>query len=155
MLNGNDILAIIKKAAVEAVNEGDPTRVIYGKITGVDEESGKVLGVQIDEDLEFDEEQTELKFDTPREYQKRTVKVKHPIIAELRKLFEEINTSTACREVFSGTYELCKDEGCEDDELMVTLKDFLKEGDPIIITQAQGGQKFTISGRLKNDTGDE
>lgn len=155
MLNGNDILAIIKKAAVEAVNEGDPTRVIYGKVTGVDEENGKVLGVYIDKELEFDEEQTELKFDTPREYQKRTVKVKHPIIAELRKLFEEINTSEACRKVFSETYDLCRDEKCEEDELMITVKDFLKEGDPIIITQAQGGQKFTISGRLKNDTGDE
>lgn len=155
MLNSNDILAIIKRAAVEAVNEGDPTRVIYGTITGVDEESGRVLGVRIDEDLDFDEEQTELKFDTPREYQKRSVKVKHPIVAELRKLFEEINTSAACRKVFSGTYELCKDENCEDDELLVTVKDFLREGDPIIITQAQGGQKFTISGRLKSDTGDE
>ncbi len=148
MLNGNDILTIIKKAAVEAVNEGDPTRVIYGTITGVEEENGKVLGVHVDDDLDFDEEQIELNFDTPREYQNRKVKVKHPLIAEVRKLFEEINTSEACREVFSGTYELCKDDGCEDDEMMVTVKDYLKEGDPVIITQAQGGQKFTISGRL-------
>ncbi len=155
MLDSNDILRTIKKAAKEAIEESDPTRVMYGTITEVDKETGKVLGVKIDQDFEFDEEQTELKFDTPREYAKRKVKVKHPIIAELRKLFKEINESEKCREVFTNTYELCEDADCEDDEILVTLKDFLKKGDGIIITQAQGGQKFTISGRLKNVTSDE
>lgn len=155
MLDARDIIAAVKRAAREAVEESDPTRVMYGVITEADKESGKVLGVKIDQQLEFDEEQTDLKFDTPAEYRKRKIKIKHPIIAELRKLFREINESEVCRQVFKEIYDLCEDEDCEEDELIVTVKDYLKKGDKVIITQAQGGQKFTISGRLHSDTGNE
>ncbi len=152
MLNSNDILRTIKQAACQAVEESDPTRLMYGTITGVDEKTGRILGVKIDQDLEFDEDQAELMIDTPSEYKERKMLIKHPLFAEIRKLFEEINTSEKCREVFSGTYELCRDDGCAEDEISVTIKDFLKVGDSVIITQAQGGQKFTISGRLGNDS---
>ena len=155
MLDAKDILAAVKRAAREAVEESDPTRVMYGEITEADEETGKVLGVKIDQQLEFDEEQTDLKFDTPAEYRERKVKIRHPMIAELRKLFREINESEKFREVFTETYDLCEDDGCAEDELIISMKDFLKKGDKVIITQAQGGQKFAISGRLDSGTGNE
>lgn len=136
MQSMNDFLKAVKKAAKEAVQESDPTTMVYGTVIEADEETGEVALIQIDQQWILDADQLII----PTTYKERTVekvKIKGNCIAQLH----------ACLTKCEIEYEL--DEGCEEDEALVdvTIKDFLKAGEPVIITRQQGGQKFIVTGR--------
>lgn len=136
MRSENDILKLIKAAAVAAVEENDPQTTVYGTVTEADPETGKIKAIQVDQQWIIDGDQIVL----PHEYQDREVKqvkVKGNCIAQLR----------ACLAKCEIEYEL--DEGCTEDEALVDieLKDYIKTGDKVAITRQQGGQKFVIAGR--------
>lgn len=140
LLSGNDIIKIIKQAAIEAVQEADPASVVYGTIAEADTETGEVALVKVDQQWEINGGQLVV----PRTYKERTIeqiKVKGSCIAQLHAVLDKLEIS----------YEL--DEDCEADEALVdvTIKDFLKEGDAVIITRQQGGQRFVITGRTNNE----
>lgn len=134
----NDIAKLIKQMAVEAVQEADPTSVVYGTVTEADPETGKVSAVQIDQQWIVNADQLVI----PHSYQKRIikkVKIKGECIAKLREALAKLEI------------EWEPEEECEEDEALVdvTIKDFLKSGDKVAITRQQGGQKFVVTGRTK------
>lgn len=140
MRSENDIMKIIKAAAISAVRESDPTTMVYGTVQEVDSETGAVAKVCVDQQWEIDGDQLVL----PRTYQKRKVekvKIKGNCIAQLHAALTALDIA----------YEL--DEDCADDEALVDveIKDFLKTGDAVIITREQGGQRFVITGRTNNE----
>lgn len=136
MRSENNLAAIIKQMAKAAVEESDPTSVIYGTIEEADAETGEVASVRIDQQWIADGEQVIV----PHSYKERTiekVKIKGNCLAQLR----------ACLAKLEIAYEL--DEGCAEDEALVdvTIKDFLKAGDKVAMVRKQGGQQLVISGR--------
>lgn len=139
MLSANDLIRIIKEAAVEAVRENDPADVHYGTIEEADPETGKVGTVRIDEQWELDADQVV----TPAAYHERTVKkikVKGDLIGALYYFLKK------------NGIDVQPPEGCGEDEALfdVTIKDFLQAGDAVIIMREQGGQRYVINGRVGN-----
>lgn len=136
MLSENNLARIIKKLAVDAVNEADPASVVYGTVAEVDSETGKVARIDVDQQWQIDGDQIVL----PSSYQERTVekvKVKGSIIALVYAIAEKAEV------------EFERDEGCAEDECLVdvTIKDYLKAGDAVVMTRQQGGQKVVVQGR--------
>lgn len=136
MLSENNLARVIKQLAKDAVEQDDPTSVVYGTVKGVNSETGDVSLVQVDQQWSIDGDQLVLP-SSFKEQNLEKVKVKGNIIALVKALLDESKVD----------YEW--DEGCADDECIVnvTVKDFLKEGDPVIITRQQGGQRFIVTGR--------
>lgn len=139
MLNEYDILRMIRQAAVEAVTQMDLSEVYYGEVAEADE--GEVSKIRIDEKWLIEDDQIIV----PHKYKEKTlkdVKIKHHVFADVRALqrLHEIEPP-----------EL--DEGCEEDEILadITIKDFIKTGDKVVLQREQGGQKFVIEHRSKTE----
>lgn len=136
MLSENNLAKTIKQLALDAVKQDDPTSIVYGTVKGVDSESGSVSRVQVDQQWSIDGDQLVLP-SSFKEQNLKSVKVKGSIIALVKALLD------------ASDIDYTWDADCADDECIVdvTVKDFLKEGDPVIITRQQGGQKFIVTGR--------
>ena len=130
-----DILRVIKEAAMEAVAQGNPSEVYYGMVTEAEE--GEVSHIRLDEKWELNKDQILV----PHKYKERKlkkVKLKHHVFADIRALqrLHEIEPPAL-------------DEDCAEDEILVdmTIKDFLKVGDKVVLQCEQGGQKFVVENR--------
>lgn len=136
----NDIVKYIQSIAVAAVTAMDPTSVVYGTVTEADEETGEVAALQVDQQFVIDADQLII----PNAYRERTIekiKIKGACIAKLREALAKLEIDWE------------PEEECEEDEALVdvTIKDFLKAGEPVILTRQQGGQKFIVTGRTYTD----
>lgn len=137
MRSENDITKLIQQIALAAVEQADPTSVVYGTVSEAEE--GVIGKIKVDQQWEIDGEQCVI----PQQFKERTiekVKVKGSIIELIRDVADKCEVA----------YEI--DEECERDETLVdvTTKDFLKVDDKVAITRQQGGQKFVIMGRTIN-----
>ena len=134
MLDAKDIIKIIKQCAIEAVKQADPQETYYGTV--IEAEEGVPTLIMSDQQWEIFDDQIVV----PQTYKERTleeVKVKSSVISDLRNVMDHLGLS----------YTI--DEDCGRDEALcaVTIKDFLKEGDKVILQRQQGGQSFLVTGR--------
>lgn len=132
MFDGNDLLEIIKKAAVEAVDAKKPTGLLFGKVI-----SDSPLKVLVEQKMILTMEQlvlcrnvtdfkTKISFDNPNVKQTFTI----------WNVPETIESSQS-KISFKSTIQ-------HD----ITIYNSLKTGDEVLLLRQQGGQKFIIVDRV-------
>lgn len=126
MFDGNDLLEIIKKAAVEAVDAKKPSGLLFGKVI-----SDSPLKVLVE--------------------QKMTLSMKQLVLCRNVTDFKVMMTVKHFTEDKGGgagdsSYETHKHEYKGKKEFLVHNK--LKTGDEVLLLRQQGGQKFIIVDRV-------
>lgn len=126
MFDGNDLLEIIKKAAVEAVDSKNPSGLLFGKVI-----SDSPLKVLVE--------------------QKMTLSMKQLVLCRNVTDFKVMMTVKHFTEDKGGgtgdsSYETHKHEYKGKKEFLVHNK--LKTGDEVLLLRQQGGQKFIIVDRV-------
>lgn len=132
MLNSSDFVKVIKKSAIEAVNNSKPADIFYGTVQSI-----SPLTIFIDQKLILSEKfliipesltdyETEISFDDP----------------SIKQVFttwnmEETSESTPSKISFK-----------EKIKHKITVYNSLKEGEKVILLRQQGGQKYMIVDRV-------
>ena len=132
MLNSSDFVKVIKKSAIEAVNNSKPADIFYGTVQSI-----SPLTIFIDQKLILSEKfliipesltdyETEISFDDP----------------SIKQVFttwdmEETSESTPSKISFK-----------EKIKHKITVYNSLKTGEKVILLRQQGGQKYMIVDRV-------
>lgn len=132
MLNSSDFVKVIKKSAIEAVNNSKPADIFYGTVQSI-----SPLTIFIDQKLILSEKfliipesltdyETEISFDNP----------------SIKQVFttwnmEETSESTPSKISFK-----------EKIKHKITVYNSLKEGEKVILLRQQGGQKYMVLDRV-------
>ncbi|MBS6062644.1 MAG: DUF2577 domain-containing protein [Peptostreptococcaceae bacterium] len=126
MFDGNDLLEIIKKAAVEAVDAKKPSGLLFGKVI-----SDSPLKVLVEQKMTLTMEQLVLC---------RNV-TDFKVMMTVKHFTEDKGGGTG-----DSSYETHKHEYKGKKEFLVHNK--LKTGDEVLLLRQQGGQKFIIVDRV-------
>lgn len=126
MFDGNDLLEIIKKAAVEAVDAKKPSGLLFGKVI-----SDSPLKVLVEQKMTLTMEQLVLC---------RNV-TDFKVMMTVKHFTEDKGGGTG-----DSSYETHKHECKGKKEFLVHNK--LKTGDEVLLLRQQGGQKFIIVDRV-------
>lgn len=119
MLDSNDILNVIKKAATEAVNAAKPTSIVYGKVT-----SASPLKISIEQKMTLTKEQL--------------------ILSRNVTDYDTNITMDWTSESAGDTLHSHKVKG----KKKITVHNSLVVGDELILIQVQGGQKYIVWDRI-------
>ena len=132
MLNSSDFVKVIKKSAIEAVNNSKPADIFYGTVQSI-----SPLTIFIDQKLILSEKfliipesltdyETEISFDDPSVKQVFTT-----------WNMEETSESTPSKISFK-----------EKIKHKITVYNSLKTGEKVILLRQQGGQKYMVLDRV-------
>ena len=133
MLDGNDLLKAIRKAAAEAVEAGKPTAVTYGRITSVEP-----LMVEVDQKIQLGEKQ--LSFGEGMQEYETEVEVE---IEEMElDLDLQIDGGETVKALAKGSGTV-KGKG--------KIKRCLDAGEEVILVRVQGGQKYVVYDKVKKN----
>lgn len=134
MLDCNDLLKAVRKAAVEAVQAGKPAEVVYGKVV-----TAEPLQIEIDQKIRLGANQLALG--------ENMGEMKTEAELEIENLEFEMDLELDGK-VFQAK---AAGKGKMMGKLVVRRK--LEEGEEVILTRMQGGQKYILSEKVKkNDT---
>lgn len=132
MLDGNDFLKVMRKAAAEAVEAGKPTAFTYGKVISSDP-----IMVEVDQKIQLSEKQ--LSFGESMQEYETEVEVE---IEEMElELDLQINGETV-KALAKGNGKV-KGKGL--------IKRSLDAGAEVILVRMQGGQKYVMYDKVKKN----
>lgn len=118
-----NMIQIIKKAAIEAVEASNPTKLLYGTVKSI-----SPLTINIDQ-----------KFTIPEEFLVLTKNVKdYEVELSLDDWFTENKSGGSGESAFSSHNHEVKGKK------KVTIHNALKVGDKVILLREQGGQKYIV-----------
>ena len=134
MLNSNNFLEIIKRAALDASEQAQPCDILFGTVTGA-----APLKIRVDQKLELGEAQLIL----TRNVTDHKVKIKGKNVQSF--FFTDDN---------GGTADLSPPHVHALGEIEAEIKNALKEGERVILLKQRGGQKYLVldRGGLRYDT---
>ena len=128
MLDANDLLNIVKKAAVEAVNASQPSDFCFGKVT-----SAKPLKILVE--------------------QKMTLGVAQLILTRNVTDFKTnvtIDWTTETKSGGSGESSFASHNHSVSGKKEMTVHNALQVGDAVILLKKKGGQKYLVLDRVVN-----
>lgn len=131
----NDLLKVIKKAAIDAVNASKPTSIVYGKVISIEP-----LQINVEQKITLTDAQLILT---------RNV-TDYEINVTMDWLTENITHSHSYTDDGSGAttgsnthqHQVIGDK-------KITIHNKLIVGDTVVMIQAQGGQKYIVMDRIK------
>ena len=126
MLDANDLLNIVKKAAVEAVNAGQPSDFCFGKVT-----SAKPLKILVEQKMTLGAAQLVL----TRNVTDFKTKVTIDWVTGTKSGGSEESSFASHSHAVSGTKEM-------------TIHNSLQVGDEVILLKKKGGQKYLVLDRV-------
>lgn len=126
MLDANDLLNIVKKAAVEAVNASQPSDFCFGKVT-----SAKPLKILVEQKMTLGAAQLVL----TRNVTDFKTKVTVDWLTGTRSGGSGESSFASHTHAVSGTKEL-------------TIHNALQVGDEVILLKQKGGQKYLVLDRV-------
>lgn len=126
MKDGNDLLRIMKKAAVEAVNASNPTAIRFGKVI-----STSPLKIQVEQ-----------KMTLTKEFLLLTKNVKD------YQVEMTVDHETEYKSGGSGDSSFASHNHAYTGKKTFTVHNGLVVGDEVIMIQMQGGQKFIVFDKL-------
>lgn len=132
MRDANDLVKIIRKAAVEAVEAAKPTAFTHGKVISADP-----LTVEVDQKIRLKPMQMELG-ETMQEYE---------VEAELE--LEELELNLELEIEGEVVAALAKGDGKMKGKIKIRRS--LEPGMDVILVRQQGGQKYTVYDKVKKD----
>lgn len=132
MRDTNDLVKLIQKIAMEAVEAGKPMNVTFGKVLSPDD-----LNVDVDQKFQLKEKQLMLG-ETLREYE-----------AELEVELEEMELELELE--IEGETVLAKAKGTGTVKGKGKILRRLDAGDDVILMRMQGGQKYMVIDKVKKD----
>lgn len=122
MFDTTDLLRVIKKAAIEAVEAGKPTAIVFGKVT-----SSSPLEIKIE--------------------QKMTLKKEQLILTRGVTDFETevtVDWTTENKSGGSGDSSFSSHNHGVIGKKKITVHNKLKSGDEVVLLRMQGGQKYLV-----------
>lgn len=131
MLDGNDLLNLIKKAAVEAVNASQPSGMCFGKVT-----STKPLKILVEQKMTLGAAQLVL----TRNVTDFKTSISGGNIQNVYYVGEGENATSLPTEPVPHVYAVGK--------IQVTVHNALKIGDEVVLIKQQGGQKYLVVDRV-------
>lgn len=132
MLDANDLLKAIRRAAVEAVRAEKPTELTHGRVV-----SSEPLLVEVDQKIQLGEAQLELG-ETMQEYE-----------AEVEMEVEDLELELELEIEGEAVAALAKGKGTVKGK--VKIRRGLEAGTEVILMRAQGGQKYTMYDKVKKE----
>lgn len=124
----NDLLVLIKKSAVEAVNSSKPTAIVYGKVI-----SSSPLKINIEQKMTLTAAQLVLTRNVTD-----------------HKVFMTVDHVTENRSGGSGEASFKSHNHAYTGTKEFTVHNSLAVGDEVIMIQIQGGQKYIVLDRVVN-----
>lgn len=124
----NDLLVLIKKSAVEAVNSSKPTAIVYGKVI-----SSSPLKINIEQKMTLTAAQLVLTRNVTD-----------------HKVFMTVDHVTETRNGGSGGASFTSHNHAYTGKKEFTVHNSLVVGDEVIMIQIQGGQKYIVLDRVVN-----
>lgn len=122
----HDLVKLIKKVAVEAVNASKPTAVVYGKVI-----STSPLKIQVEQRLTLERQHLVLTRNV-RDYQVEMT----------------VDHETEYKSGGSGDYSFASHNHAYTGKKTFTIHNGLVVGDEVIMIQMQGGQKYIVMDRV-------
>lgn len=126
MLDANDLLNIVKKAAVEAVNASQPSDFCFGKVT-----SAKPLKILVEQKMTLGAAQLVLTRNVTDFKTKVTV-----------------DWETGTRSGGSGEDSFASHSHAVSGKKEITIHNALQVGDEVILLKKKGGQKYLVLDRV-------
>lgn len=126
MLDANDLLNVVKKAAVEAVNAGQPSDFCFGKVT-----SAKPLKILVEQKMTLGAAQLILTRNVTDFKTKVTV-----------------DWSTETESGGSGDSSFASHSHALSGKKEMTIHNALQVGDEVILLKKKGGQKYLVLDRV-------
>ncbi len=134
LLDSNDLLNMIKKAATDAVNAGKPTSTVYGKVT-----SASPLKISIEQKMTLTKEQLVL----TRNVTDYETNITMDWVSE-ETIHDHSYTDDGSSNTTGDNTHSHKIKG----KKKITVHNSLVVGDEVILIQIQGGQKFIVWDRI-------
>ena len=128
MRDFNDLLVIIKKAAVDAVNASKPTAIVYGKVSSI-----SPLKINVEQKMTLTAAQLVLTRNVTD-----------------HKIFMTVDHTTENRSGGSGDASFASHNHDYKGKKEFTVHNGLVVGDEVIMVQMQGGQKYIVLDRVVN-----
>lgn len=149
MPDAAELLKLIKKSALEAVNASKPMNFFYGKVIGI-----KPLVIDVEQKIKLGESQlvlsrnvtdfeTDVSIDTITEYALGAHS--HSLSCEIREAGEPQHIHDFSRSV--GNSDLSHAHKIQK-RIKVTVHNGLAVGDKVILLQNKGGQEFLVLDRI-------
>ena len=132
MLDANDLLKSIRRAAVEAVRAEKPMEITHGRVISADP-----LLVEVDQKIQLGKNQLELG-EPMQEYE-----------AEVEMEVEELEVELELESGGEAVAARAKGEGTVKGK--VKIRRGLEAGTEVILMRAQGGQKYTMYDKVKKE----
>lgn len=133
MFNSNDLVKLIKKAAVEAVNASKPANMVFGKVI-----SEKPLKIKVDQKLILTEAQLVLARDVT-DYE-----------IEMEPSLDEAPYFHLTEATAGGTEDASFESHAHEykGRKKFLVYNALKNGEEVILMQVSGGQKYIVIDRI-------
>jgi hypothetical protein len=143
LFDSNDLVKLIKKAAVEAVYASKPANMFFGKVI-----SESPLKIKVDQKLILTEAQLVLSRDVTDYEIIVTLKKEYEWITENTQNYAPLpNTGvTACEAAHDHTVDHKHD--IIQEKKKVFIHNALKNGEEVILMQIAGGQKYIVIDRI-------
>jgi len=143
-MSANKLIELIKKAAIEAVEASDPTRIMYGTVKSINP-----LKIQIDQKLILEadfllltDNVRDYKLEMTVEHKTEKTKVPHTHV------FTGVPNSGGPVTGTNDTQQIEHDHEYKGKKIF-TVHNALKQGETVILIQAQGSQKFIVLDRVE------
>lgn len=130
MLDSNDLLVVIKKAAIDAVNASKPTAIVFGKVT-----SASPLKINVEQKMTLTAAQLVL----TRNVTNFKTSITGGNIQNYFYVGTEPNVTT---QPVSPSHVHAMGQ------IQVTVHNALVVGDEVLLVQMQGGQKYLVLDRV-------
>ncbi len=131
LLDLNDLVTVIKKAAVEAVDATKPTSIVFGKVI-----NSSPLKINIEQKMTLSSAQLILTRNVTN--YKTKISFDDPGIKNIVKNYSMDG-------VGGSPYKLAFEEKTQNE---ITIYNGLKVGDEVALIQTQGGQKYIVLDRV-------
>lgn len=142
MLDAGDLLNIVKQAAIEAVNAGQPSDFCFGKVT-----SASPLKIQVDQKMTLGAAQLVL----TRNVTDYEIKMTMDCETETTKLSathtHETDPESDDMKIKSKTISLNHAHSLKGEQTVV-IRNALQKNDEVILLKKKGGQKYLVLDRV-------